>query len=433
MTRTGKVIWSEGMHLGPQHFQMQSRYFETLLRCWLEAFETAPYGIFEIEMDDAAIADGKLGLRRISGIWPDTAPFLAPEAGALPIPLDLDEFLRPGEPGAVVWLATSARRYSKSETLVPDLLTGDSEQWVATASQDLSWRRGTEMEGRTGFPAFRVQRKPGGGFTIDESFHGPCMRVAAAPGLVRALGSLIELMEDKARTAPHPRDLTPGASGFSARGIGQAWFLHTINSSLASLRRIRQGASVHPERLYRELARLGGALCTFSLETHPSSLPLYDHGDQAAVFARLFSHIRAHLHLVAPSNSAQAPLRPAAKYFYDGDVMDSRWVNRSRWYLAMRSPIGDAALIDAAPRLVKVCSREFVPKLVDRALPGLTLRHVSAPPPAISPRMDRQYFEIEQVGPCWEHLVKTGKFGIYVPGEFGAVEIEVMILLDQPE
>ncbi len=432
MTKTGKPVWSEGMHMGPQHFQMQSLYFETLLQARAEALEFASYGLLELAVDEAALLDGTLSVRRAVGMWADSLPFQCPEADSLPAPRALDDLIRPGEHDAVIWLAAGPPRFTRSDTLTPDLISGVDEQWVATARQNLRWARAGEVAGAAGFPVLRARRKPGGGFEIDGAFHGPCLRLSAAPALPRALDALIELMESTAQAAPHPRDLTPGASGYSAQGIGQAWFLHTVNSGLASLRRHRRGALAHPERLYRDLARLAGALCTFGLDAHPSDLPLYDHDEPAPVFARLFSHIREHLNLVAPSNCASPVLRAAGKYFHEGEVADSRWVVRSRWYLSMRSPIGDAALIDAVPRLVKFCSREFVPKLVDRALPGLRLRHTTTPPSAISPRIDRQYFEIDQAGPCWEHLVKTGLFGIYVPGEFGEAEIEVAILLEAP-
>ena len=48
--------------------------------------------------------------------------------------------------------------------------------------------------------------------------------------------------------------------------------------------------------------------------------------------------------------------------------------------------MGEADLIRLAPQLVKVCSKEFVPKLVERALPGMTLTHLPVPPSAWLPR-----------------------------------------------
>jgi type VI secretion system protein ImpJ len=79
---------------------------------------------------------------------------------------------------------------------------------------------------------------------------------------------------------------------------------------------------------------------------------------------------------------------------------------------------------------VKVCSAKFTPELVRRAYPGLTLEHVPTPPPAISPRLDSQYFAIAKAGPCWETLAQTAEIGVYVPDTFPSAEIEVSVVVE---
>ena len=144
----------------------------------------------------------------------------------------------------------------------------------------------------------------------------------------------------------------------------------------------------HPEELYSELARLGGALCTFGLESHPAQLPLYDHGHPTECFATLDHHVRTHLELVVPSNCVRIPLEAGARHFWSGAVADQRTLVHSQWILGVRCGIGESEIISGVPRLVKVCSQEFVPKLVARALPGMALRHLSVPPPAVNARVD---------------------------------------------
>jgi type VI secretion system protein ImpJ len=96
----------------------------------------------------------------------------------------------------------------------------------------------------------------------------------------------------------------------------------------------------------------------------------------------------------------------------------------------MHSPAGEAAVIAGTPRLVKICSSQFVPELVKRALPGCTLTHLPVPPPAVSARVDTQYFGVSKAGPCWDHLVSTRRVGIYVPGEMPDPELELLVVLE---
>ena len=60
----------------------------------------------------------------------------------------------------------------------------------------------------------------------------------------------------------------------------------------------------------------------------------------------------------------------------------------------------------------------------------MKLAHLTVPPPAISPKVEYQYFSVDKAGPCWEHLMKTREVGIYVPGELPAPEIEKSVILD---
>jgi type VI secretion system protein ImpJ len=186
-----------------------------------------------------------------------------------------------------------------------------------------------------------------------------------------------------------PKDLgSVTVSGFSAEGIANAWFLHCVNSCLAPLRHLCISKRAHPEELFVELSRLAGALCTFSFDSHPSALPLYDHIHLAECFEALDRHIRAHLELIVPSNCVAIGLSPGSRYFYEGRIID------------------------------------------ERALYGLPLSHIPVPPPALSPKIEFQYFAIDKSGPCWEHMVKTREVGIYVPGELPDPEIELSVLLE---
>jgi type VI secretion system protein ImpJ len=178
------------------------------------------------------------------------------------------------------------------------------------------------------------------------------------------------------------------------------------------------------------MLRLGGALCTFGLNASPGNLPIYDHLELQACFEALDTHIREHLELVVPTNCLSVKLEQVDRYFWEGDIADTRFFGNCRWYFSIASNIGEAELITGTPALVKVCSARFVPELVKRALPGMRLAHVSNPPSSLAPRISNQYFTVNRGGPCWDHLMETRRVGIYVPGDIPAPELELLVLLD---
>jgi len=119
----------------------------------------------------------------------------------------------------------------------------------------------------------------------------------------------------------------------SARHVAQYWFLHALNSNLPALRHFLLCQHAHPQELYREMSRLGGALCTFGLEVHPRSLPAYDHAHLDTCFAAVDEHIRRHLEIVMPSKAIKIPLHAVESFLYNGDVRDERCLGPSRWIL----------------------------------------------------------------------------------------------------
>ena len=70
-------------------------------------------------------------------------------------------------------------------------------------------------------------------------------------------------------------------------------------------------------------------------------------------------------------------------------------------------------------------------ELVKRALPGLALTHLPVPPAAVSPRVETEYFDVRRSGPCWDHLTRTRKVGVYVPGELRDPELELLVILER--
>jgi type VI secretion system protein ImpJ len=187
---------------------------------------------------------------------------------------------------------------------------------------------------------------------------------------------------------------------------------------------------VHPERLYAELARLAGALCTFSLDTHPRTLPAYDHDHPEACFDALDRHVRANLDVVAPTGRSTIPLVHAGQNLYSAPVKDPRSFGPAKWILGVRSALQPNEMVARVPALAKVCSRKFVLELVKRAFPGLRIDHLPFPPAQISPRADTQYFAIERAGPCWDTIVSTQEVGVYVPDAIPSVELELAIVVD---
>jgi type VI secretion system protein ImpJ len=440
------------MHLGPQHFQMQNRYFESLVHFTTSSLWYESHGLIGVQLDTEAMRNGTLALLHARGIFPDGLAFHIPEYEPAPEPRQLVELFPPMREHLDVYLAIppqredgpncaesaegtgSGTRFVPQTVTLADELTGRDERPVKLGRKNFRLLADTEIEEgghAAALPLARLRRDATGQYAVDPGYIPPVLQIGASERIMILLRRLVEILEEKCKAVVKPKDLSAAAvAGFSAQGISNAWFLHCVNSSLGPLRHLCFAKNAHPEELYREMLRLAGALCTFGMDSHPAQLPLYAHRKLAECFDHLDHHIRTHLELVAPSNCVEIELTPAGNYFWEGGIADERTLVRSRWIFGIRARAGESEIITSVPRLVKICSKEFVPKLVARALPGLTLRHLPVPPPAISPRVDMQYFAMDKAGACWDHMVATRRLGVYVPGELPEPYIQLLVVLE---
>src|SRR4029453_14790349 len=89
MSGHNRVTWSEGLFLQPQHFQQQDRYFEQYIETRVRSLVSYAWGFTEIEIERDFFKIGKMGFRRLAGVFPDGTPFRMPDDDPLPAPMDV--------------------------------------------------------------------------------------------------------------------------------------------------------------------------------------------------------------------------------------------------------------------------------------------------------------------------------------------------------
>jgi type VI secretion system protein ImpJ len=447
MKQLSRVVWNEGMHLAQHHFQAQSRYFEDAIQFALSSLFFAPYGLAGCELDIEAIRNDTVSLVHARGVLPDGLPFDIPASDASPDPIDVRELFSPTSESHLVLLTippyqpdrpnfalngesngVGARYRSESAPILDDT-TGRDERPVSLGRKNFRLALDVEpVDGLVSLPIARVRRDGSGHFMYDPEYIPPCVQVGASDRLMYILQRLIEILDAKSDSMGRGR--RGSAEEFARQEVASFWLLHAIDSSLPPLRHIAQVKRIHPEQLFVELSRLAGALCTFALDAHPRSLPLYDHDHPQESFDALERHIRANLEVVAPTARTVVPLRMTTPFLHTAAIADQRAFARAKWILGVRSSLTGVELAARVPQLAKVCSAKFTLELVRRAFPGMRLEHLSFPPASIAPRADTQYFTIERAGPCWETLSSTHEIGVYLPDAIPHAEVELVIVAE---
>ena len=450
MKQLSRVVWAEGMYLGPHHFQVQGRYFEDSIRFATSSLWFEPWGMVGCELDSEALINGTLSVLHARGIFPDGLPFHMPQHDPLPVTRNIADEFPMTRDRVTVYLTIPQRREngvncvpSEEASINPtrfiaenqmlfDETTGRDEKAVRLGRKNIKLALDLDSPDPNASVAIaRVMRDGSGNFVFDPSFVPPCVQVAASERVLSLLQRLVDILDDKSRSLGRGKSGSASLwSEYSTSEIATFWMLHSINAALAPLRHQLKVKRGHPEELYSELARLAGALCTFSVDHHPSKIPLYRHRELDKTFEDLDALIRFLLETMVPTQYIQIPLEKTADYFYQGNVTDQRVLNPSKWILSVRSSAMEADVIRKTPQLAKLCSTSFVPKLVERALPGLPLIHLPVPPSAIRSRVDAQYFAVTCKGPCWESVSQTRQIGLYIPGDLPDPKPELYVILE---
>ena len=304
MKHLSKVVWHEGMYLGPHHFQVQSQSFEDLVHFSTSSLWFAPYGVISCKLDPDALQNGMLSLVHARGLFPDGLAFQMPDADAVPPILNINELFSSTRESLLVSLAVPARRpdgpncaldsepspvdlrYQAEMLTLPDDNTGRDEKQIQVGRKNIRFTVESQAtQDLVTLPVARVLRDGSGRFIFDPSFIPPCLQISASERLLVIARTLVDILDEKSASLSRARRATAqGRAGYSSDEIASFWFVHTVNESLSVLRHLSLSERGHPEQLYMEMSRLAGALCTFGLESHPESLPAYNHDDLGEVF-----------------------------------------------------------------------------------------------------------------------------------------------------
>lgn len=447
-----RVVWEDGMHLTPQHFQAQRRYHEDQMARALTALHPFAYGLAALQVDHDALQNGALAVLSARGTLPDGTVFHLPDADHPPAPLEVAAHFSPTRDAHVVyltlppWRADSANlvdptfggeaRFRMDEDIVVDESTGDDPVPVKFASRNFQLHFDDALPAdHIVLPLLRIVRDGRGQYQLDARFVPPTLHLSASDRLLSLTRDIVALLEAKGEgLAATLVQATATASGGAAAYVGNElatrWLLHAVRSADAPLRHLLLTRRAHPEQLYTELARLAGALCTFSMSSHPRDVPRYDHDALTETFDALERTLRQHLDVVISARAVVLPLQRVSDVLHTGVLTDPRCFEPGvRWFLAVRADVGSADLIDRVQRLTKTCATKFVLELVRRAFNGLATEHVPMPPSGLAPKPDLTYFELTLAGPCAQALTESREVGVYVPDALPGAYVELALLL----
>jgi type VI secretion system protein ImpJ len=447
--RIDKPLWHEGLILTQQHFQQQDRWAGFAMQQFATAALAEPWGTLGVEVDEEALAAGRLKLTRLKLRFPDGTPVDTTVADALPPARDLTQGV-PADRQSVVVLAALAlpdangnncrfdetslarpRRSYREFVKVTDL-NGAGEAEIAAERHAVRLVFDFESHADDTVCAIaRLTRATSGQFQVDHRFVPPCLTLGSHPLHLERIHRLADILQAKSLAlGARRRERIEQVAEYGVADVQLFWLLHCIHAAWPSLRLFATHPGRSPEHLYATLAQLASALMTFSTIAQLTDIPAYDHARADPVFAQLESTVRDLLDAIIPSRVVSIGLTRKSPTTWTGQFLDGRIVEGAAdWYLSVNAPMPAFELVEQFPRLCKIGAPDDVEHIVNSALPGIPLKAVQRVPAAIPVRLDNHYFALESASAAHAKMLAAQACQIYLPASVPDASLELYSVL----
>ncbi|SAK54720.1 type VI secretion protein [Caballeronia temeraria] len=443
MSWHNKVTWSEGLFLRPQLFQQQERYLEHFAHKRAAPLSPFFFGFSHYEIDDEALALGKVIVRSASGVFADGTPFDTPGSTPPPAPLTIrHEHLE-----QIIYLAVPIRvpngeetsfenapgslaRYAVFDTEVRDANSvGQGFKTVQLSNLRLRLLPKKELtDAWIGLPLTKINAlRADGSIELDKALVPPVSGYGASQLLTTWLSDIHDLARMRANRLAERLTGSDGQAG-SVAEVSDYLLLQTLNRYEPLLQHLRRIPSTSPAELYALLLSMSGELSTYvrpSTRRPLDSHPPYQHNEPHVCLRPLVDDTQWLLNAVLVRSAQSIALKDVGYGMRNASIDPAEMRGFSALVLAVSAQMPPDALAQQFATQAKIGPSERLPDLVRAHLPGMAMQSMPVPPRQIPFNAGYVYYQIEQSGPLWEMVVKHGGIALHVAGEFPSLQLQL--------
>ena len=438
MSAHNRVIWSEGLFLQPQHFQQQDRYVEQYIETRCQALAPYSWGFTAIEFERDFLKIGKIGLRRLEGVFPDGTPFRMPADDPLPPPIDVPADARDQRLLLAVPLRRAGELDSARSPVTDELVRQEVREFevanAAVAASDpatlevgalrtrlLLQREATEAYACVPL-AHIVECRADQQVVLDDQFIPTILQLRATERLSTVATELLGLFHQRGEALGGRVSAT---SRGAASELADFLMLQAINRYEPLLAHFTESGVIHPEAFFQFCVAAAGELATFTRTSkRTSKFPNYRHEYLKETFEPVIASLRESMSKVMTQVAIPIPLEPR-KFGISVAIVPDRTLFSSAVFILAARADGPAEYVrQRFPTQVKIAPAERISDLVRQGLPGVPVVPVPVTPRQIPFHAGYAYFELDQTHELWQQLKDSGGVAIYVPGDFPGLTME---------
>ena len=454
------LFWHEGLFLQPQHFQLEDLHFQSLLTPFHRFLQPHFWGVGGLEIQKAALGNRTFNLLKGEFLFPGMTYVVFP-GNAVIEARSFDEAWVEGEKPFTVFVGLRKWNDAVENVTVVSKLENLSEmttRFVTTVDpeevQDLHqsgppaqvkrlfyvlkifWEAERDQLGDYILIPLAQLERSGEEITLSEHFVPPCLSIYSSEPLVKLVKEIRDQIASRGhQLESYKRDRGIHTAEFGARDMVYLLALRSINRYVPLLFHLTESKQVHPWNVYAVLRQLIGELSSFSeqvnvmgeLEDGTRLLSGYEHQSLWKCFSDAQSLVTQLLDEITAGPEYVMQLLYDGTY-YASDLSPAIFEGRNRFYLLFETEADPEAVVQSLETDAKLGSRESLPILIARALSGIRLKHLPAPPQELPRRPHSIYFQIDHHSDQWAQVQKGKNIALYWDAAPEDLKVELMVV-----
>src|SRR3990167_5310253 len=410
-----KVIWYEGMHLLPHHFQQQDRYLENLIRSQFKITDIIEPGLIDLVLDLHFLERDEIHLKKCILLLPDNTLVDIPKNDEAPTPINVNDIKSTEKIYLGIPYFDESRiecshqdknkfRYQTQEKFILDSHQYSSiesrNERILLGKLNLKLLRENEREGCLCIPLFQFKRKENGKLSLfQEDYIPPCVNIYASEFLKNFLIEFEALILQKIKETTEKitrHKLTPLDENF------EILFLSLLNRAKGFLIFNNYKRFLKPFDLYYFLFSFLQELSTFKNKERTSKTKItYSHDELYQSLLPLILEIKSYLNTASEENITNLNTNIISKNFWKIEISDKSLLERGNFILGIYLNSDDESKTDLYRR-IKLAPLEMINDLIYRSLSGIDIIPIPVLPREIPHKIGFSYFYLNQNHELWQ-------------------------------
>jgi len=446
--------------LQPQHFQLSDLHNQALLKPFLALLEPYLWGVGEHEIQQAALENRSFELLRGEFLFPDGTYVVFPGNAIATARSFDDAWVEGGKPftvfvGLKKWsevqqnvkvlsgLENSAQVTSRFATTTDPEEIKDLYQDGPTAQikrlhyvLKIFWETEIDRAGDYDLIPLAQLERIGDEIQLSSRFVPPTLTISSSNILFNLIKEIRDIITSRAnQLGEYKQERGIHTAEFGTRDMVYLLALRSLNRYVPLLFHLTEARQVHPWTTYGVLRQVIGELSSFStgvnvlgeLEDGTSRLPAYSHRNLWGCFSASLALVTQLLDEITAGPEYMIQLTYDGTY-YAAELPPPIFEGRNRFYLVLSTEADPQSVCQSLAATAKLSSRESLPLLMARALPGVGLKHLEVPPQELPRRAQSIYFKIDHHSDQWAFVQKGNNVGLYWDTAPEDLKVEMMVV-----